>query len=74
VYIFQVTLVANFGLLKNIGFSATTVVLEVSFMTLSSLVVGSKIVTCAIEGLLPQALNFTSVALSTFFNNTVSIN
>ena len=67
------TLVANFGLLKNPGFNSTTAILEVSFMTLSTLVVGNKIVNYAIEGLLPQALNFTSVAQPIGLNNTVSI-
>jgi hypothetical protein len=56
-----VTLIANFGLLKNPGYNATTAILEVSFMTLSPF--DGKFVYCVIGGLLPQGFYISAVQI-----------
>jgi len=55
-------LVANFGLLKNPGYNATTVIFEVSFMTLSPF--DGKFVYCVIGGLPPQGFYISAVQIS----------
>ena len=52
---------ADFGFLKNADVNATEVVIEVSFMTVTSLPLGIKTVRCGIGALEEQVLSFTAI-------------